>query len=74
MSVAIASASGHSASAAKASRPVPVPMSAILAKRLPADLQPVERGEAAGGGVMLAGAEGEAGVDLEIDASGGRSA
>ena len=30
-------------------------------------LQPVERFEAAGGGRMLAGAEGEAGVDLEID-------
>ena len=29
--------------------------------------QPVERGEAAGGGRVLAGAEGEAGVDLEVD-------
>ena len=35
-------------------------------------LHPVERVEAAGGGRVLAGAEGEAGVDLEIDCVGVR--
>ena len=67
MSVAMHFASGHSASAAKASRPVPVPMSAMLAKRAPSRSQPVERFEAAAGRRVLAGAEGEAGVDLERD-------
>ena len=37
-------------------------------------LEPVERREAAAGGRMLAGAEGEAGVDLEIDRAGRRGA
>ena len=44
-----------------------MPMSAMLAKRLARRFEPVERGEAAGGGVVLAGAEGEPGVDLEVD-------
>ena len=34
-------------------------------------LQPVEREQAAGGGLVLAGAEGAAGVDLEGDGAGG---
>ena len=38
-----------------------------VGEALAGDLEPVERGEAAGGGVMLAGAEGEPGVDLEGD-------
>ena len=42
----------------------------MLAKRVPLAFQPVERGEAAGGRRVLAGAEGQAGVDLEIDALG----
>ena len=65
MSEAIARAAGHSRSAAKASRPVPVPMSARLAMLRAGRLQPVERDQAAGGGLVLAGAEGAAGVDLE---------
>ena len=38
-----------------------------IGEALAVALEPVERGEAAGGGRVLAGAEGEAGVDLEID-------
>ena len=71
MSVAMHLASGHSASAAKASRPVPVPMSAMFANRCAVLLERVERLEAAAGGRVLAGAEGEAGIDLEIDRARG---
>ena len=53
--------------AAKASRPVPVPMSTIFAKVKTVALEQIKRFEAARRRRMLAGAEGEAGVDLEID-------
>ena len=44
-----------------------------IGEALAVPLEPVERGEAAGGGRVLAGAEGEAGVDLEIDRGLGRA-
>ena len=44
-----------------------MPMSAILANVRAVAFEPVERFEAARGRRMLAGAEGEAGVDLEVD-------
>ena len=43
----------------------------MLAKLGAGRLQPVERDQAAGRGLVLAGAEGAAGVDLERDGAGG---
>ena len=71
MSVAMQRASGHSASAAKASKPVPVPISAMLVNLAAIALEPIERFEASGGRRVMAGAEGQAGVDFEGDAVGG---